>query len=295
MFKRLGETVRENEASFRVGVLHLHRAARIGRDDVARLQSCSRGKIFTGGCDGDEIDGEGQVRNGLYRREHGSGARHVVNHVAHLRGGLKRNAARVKGNTLSHENDGRIVTFAAVVAKLDHCGRYGTPLRNAQKSAHAERFEFGLFKNRSEDFFVIFRDVAGLFTEKCRRAEVGGRVSQSAHCNDGRADRRTFGEGLGFICLGEPKHFGTLRSFRILLVIHLGSKCANNVLREQSSAGLTVISEPVGGFKEKRGNFAQLRNSCANQSTNAFRCAFGAIAKMQKYESLRPVIARWYR
>ena len=295
MFKRLGEAVRKNEAAFRVGILHFHRAARIGREDVARLQGRSRRKVFTGGGDGDEIDGKSQVRNGLHRCKHGSGARHVVNHVAHLRGGFERNTARVKGDAFPHENDGRIVTLAAVITQFDHCRRHGASLSNAQKSAHAERFERGSLKNRCGDLLVIFRNVAGFFTEECRRAEVSGRVRQSAHGDDGRADRRTFGEGLGFIRFGEPQHFGALQSFRILLVVHLGRERTNDVLCEQAGSGLTVVAEPVGSTEEQRRSLAKFRNGCANQSTNPFRCTFGTVAKMQKNDAIGPVAAGGYR
>ena len=295
MFERLGETVRENEATFGVGVLHFHRTTRVGRDDVSRLQGRSRGKVLASGRDGDEIDGESQVRNGLHRRKHGSGARHVVNHVAHLGGGFERNAACIEGDPLAHENDGGIVNLAAVIAKFDHCGRYGTSLSNTKESSHAECFKCGLLKKRCGDLFSILNDFAGLFTEKCRRAEVSGRVGQSAHLDDGRADRCAFGEGFRIVRVGEPQHLRARQSLRILLVVHLGRERANDVLREQTGAGLTVFTEPVGGFKEKRGNLAKLRNSCTNPSTHAFRCVFGSGAKMQQYDAIGPVAAGRYR
>ena len=221
----------------------------------------------------------------MYDREYGGGPGHVVNHVSHFRGGLERNAAGIKGDSLSDENNRGFAAGGAVVAKLNHCGRYGAALGYAQKSSHAERFELGFFENRHGDFVASSSDFTGSITEKSWRAEICRGVGQTAHFSNGRADCSSLGECFRFVRVGEPKHFRILRRIEVLFVIHFGCQSANDVLGKKSSPLVSAVSEPVESSEKQGRHLAKFRYGGAYQRTDAFGCTLGTISKMKKNQS----------
>ena len=110
---RVVQRVGEHDAALGVGVQHLDRLARRRGDDVARPVGGAARHVLGGADHADHVQGQLEQRARAQHADHGRGARHVVLHLVHARGGLDRDAAGVERDALADEADGRRAASAA--------------------------------------------------------------------------------------------------------------------------------------------------------------------------------------
>ena len=85
---RIGQGIRQDQASLGVGVDDLDRLAVHGRDHIARLVRGSTGQVLRRWHKSHHMQGKPELGHGQHRPQHGRRAAHVAAHAVHLFRGL---------------------------------------------------------------------------------------------------------------------------------------------------------------------------------------------------------------
>jgi hypothetical protein len=142
------QPVAEKQPALGVGVVHLHRLARRGPQDVSGLDGAAVRHVFGRRYHADHANGGLQQRRGAQRADDGGASCHVDLHPVHSFGGLDRDPAGVERNSLPDQAEHRAVgAIGRAVIEDDHAGGLGAALPDTQHQPHPARSERGFVEH----------------------------------------------------------------------------------------------------------------------------------------------------
>ncbi len=143
----IGKSICEDQPPFCIGITHLDRNPRIGRNHVAGFLCCATGHIVRCRNDPDNTQRKFHARSGFDRPDHRCSPRHIGLHIIHTVGRLDRNTTGVECHSLTDKQHRFFRFRGRGVIENGKCRRLLAALVDRKKSAHTETFNLGFFED----------------------------------------------------------------------------------------------------------------------------------------------------
>lgn len=187
------EGVREDHATFGIGVHDLDGLAAESGDDIGRTVGIAADRVVGDGHDSDDFALDTELFEELEGSQDRSGSSHIQLHFVHVSGGFQADPSGIEDDPFSTDDDGVFIELV-VVFQDQHVRWFHGPLVDGQYSAHAHAFEL-LFGEVGESEAVFLGGAGDLVHELFGAHLLGAAVDDVSGVVDDLSDGETFVDG----------------------------------------------------------------------------------------------------